>query len=379
MSAGIYIHIPFCRAKCDYCSFYSVPAAMFGRTDEIPSAFIACLLAEAEERLPDGLPVDTVYFGGGTPSLLSIDQLETILRFLRERADIERRAEITVETNPGDASAEKLSGFRDAGVTRAVLGVQTLSPRLHRLIGRSAAPCSESDLDIFFGVAGLAQCVDIITGIPTQRDDELFHDIDTVAGYRPKHVSAYSLSVEEKTPLGRRLGQGRDEEPEQARLFELTMERLAGHGYAQYEISNYSLPGCESRHNMKYWRFLPYIGLGPGAHSFLNGGRCHNAMTVEEYLRPGRVMLRQDRRTDRSAAVEYILTGLRLLAGISLRDMEDRLAFHLPVTVMERIAAAEAEGLAVLAGDPGMTLRLTRRGVMLADSVIYRITEPLID
>ncbi len=381
MTGGIYIHVPFCRRKCDYCNFYSIPADLFSRYDVIPDVYIRRLCGEITDRLPVAgfSSSDTVYFGGGTPSLLAAAQVKEVLDRVRDRMELDPGAEITMEINPGDVSADALAGFRDAGVNRAVLGVQTLSVRLHRLIGRSASPCTARDLDIFFSVPGIAQCVDIITGIPSQSAAELTSDIDKVAGYRPRHISAYILSIEKNTPLSWRLYLDEADEIKQARLFELTMERMKGHGYDHYEISNYALPGFESRHNMKYWGFEPYIGFGPGAHSFISGERYINAMTVDEYVRSARAILTHDARSAGSAAVEYIMTGLRLLKGMSLEEMEERLDFRLPAAVMERIRKAESDGLVTVIENNGVrTIRLTDPGIMIADTVIYNIVEALL-
>ncbi len=381
MTGGIYIHVPFCRRKCDYCDFYSVPADLSAGDSIIPGAYIRRLGNEIRDRLPAAgfTSADTVYFGGGTPSLLSAAQVKEVLDCVGDHCTLEPGAEITLEMNPGDLSAEALAGFRDAGVNRAVLGVQTLSERIHRLIGRSASLCTARDLDIFFSVPGIVQCADLITGVPTQSAAELARDIDLVAGYRPKHISAYVLSVEKKTPLSMRLHLDEGTETEQACLFEATMDRLKGHGYEHYEISNYSMPGFESRHNMKYWRFEPYIGFGPGAHSFVRGERYFNAMTVDDYIAAERAVLGHDARRPGSAVVEYIMTGLRLLKGVSLGEMEERLTLRIPGAVMERIGKAEADGLVVLSDRDGdRVIRLTRRGIMIADRVIYGIVEPLI-
>jgi oxygen-independent coproporphyrinogen-3 oxidase len=379
MKHGLYIHIPFCRKKCDYCSFYSVPVDTSGSAGEVPDAYIRKLGDEIRARLPglDMPSADTVYFGGGTPSLLAPVQVGGILGLLRSRARLDSSAEITMEINPGDLSPQRLSAFRDAGVNRVVLGVQTLSERLHRLIGRSAPLCTQAELDRFFGVSGLIHCVDLIVGIPSQRGEELLRDLDVVAGYRPSHISAYLLSVEKKTPLAGRIVMDDAAESEQAALFELALARLKGYGYNHYEISNHALPGFESRHNMKYWRFEPYVGFGPGAHSFVRGERYINAMTVEEYIASERVLLTRDVRTPRSAAVEYILTGMRLMRGMSMDDMEKSLACEIPGSLLERIRKAEAEGLIVTEKE-GRVVRLSHRGIMIADKVIYEIVEPLL-
>ena len=379
MMHGIYIHIPFCRKKCDYCNFYSVPVGAYDSPGGVPEAYIRKLSDEICDRLPalNISVADTVYFGGGTPSLLTPDQVGGILNLMRGRVKLDPGAEITLEINPGDLSQVKLSAYRDAGVNRIVLGMQTLSERLHRIIGRSAAQCTPAELDLFFGVSNLIHCVDLIAGIPSERSDELLRDIDTLAGYRPHHISAYLLSVEKNTPLAGRMVLEAAEEYEQAALFELTLERLKGYGYAHYEISNHALPGFESRHNMKYWRFEPYVGFGPGAHTFVHGERYINAMTVEEYLASERALLTNDIRTPRSAAVEYILTGMRLMRGMSIDEMEERLAYELPESVLERIKQAESDGLIIME-DAGRVMRLSHRGIMIANAVIYEIVEPLL-
>jgi oxygen-independent coproporphyrinogen III oxidase len=380
MTAGVYIHVPFCRAKCDYCGFYSVPLEGAGEGCAVPDGYLRRLHDEIRERLaPDTLPAaDTVYFGGGTPSLLSPGQVGGILRLLAERVSLAPGTEVTIEMNPGDLSVEKLEGYRAAGVNRAVLGVQTLTPRLHALIGRSAAICTARELDLFFGVAGIVHCADLIAGIPTQNGEELGRDIDIIAGYRPLHISAYLLSVEKNTPLATRIAPDAALEETQAACFETLAGRLKERGYVQYEISNYAVPGYESRHNMKYWRFEPYIGFGPGAHSFINGERYINTMRVGEYLGAGRFLLQHDARTARSAAVEYLMTGMRLLKGVSLREMEARLAFRLPGDVRERVREAASAGMIVMEQDADDTIRLSERGLILADRVIYSIVEPLI-
>ena len=380
MTAGIYIHVPFCRAKCDYCGFYSVPLEGAGDRPAVPDRYVRRLHDEIRERLPAAAlsGADTVYFGGGTPSLLDPEQVGGILGLCAGCVALAPGAEVTIEMNPCDLSVEKLEGYREAGVNRAVLGVQTLSPRLHDLIGRSAAVCTVKDLDLFFGVPGLVLCADLIAGTPTQSAEELARDIDIIAGYRPPHVSAYLLSIEKKTPLAARVAPDAALEAEQAASFGTLAGRMKEHGYERYEISNYAFPGFESRHNMKYWLFEPYIGFGPGAHSFIGGERYINTMSAGEYCSDGSFVLEHDARTARSAAVEYLLTGLRLMRGVSLRDMEARLSLHLPAAVLERIGQAALDGLIVTEGRRDSVIRLSDRGILLADRVIYSIVEPII-
>jgi oxygen-independent coproporphyrinogen-3 oxidase len=378
-STGVYIHIPFCRKKCDYCGFYSVPACGFGPGDVVPDSYVSRLVREIRARL-DGerMTADTVYFGGGTPSMLTPAQVGSILGSIAESASVDTRAEVTLEMNPEDVSCDNLSGFRDAGVNRIVLGMQTLSTRLHKLIGRSGGVCTTSRLDLFFSVGGFQHCLDIIIGMPSQSEEELCRDLDTAAGYRPVHISAYLLSLEKGTPLCDRLSAA-DFENRQARLFTAAGSMLQSHGYERYEISNFALPGLRSCHNLKYWMFDPYIGFGPGSSSFIRGERFSNKIPVADYIGSDRVLLERDARTLASAAVEFMMTGLRLSSGISIRDAKRLLGFALPAAVMERIGEARSSGMVHVSGDgEDISLRLSEEGIMFADSVIYRIVEPLL-
>jgi oxygen-independent coproporphyrinogen-3 oxidase len=377
---GVYIHIPFCRKKCDYCGFFSVPVHTFNAGISIPDSFVARCAGEFDERLCGrDISVDTIYFGGGTPSLLSVEQMGLLLKSLGMHVHIASDPEITVEMNPEDVSREKLEGYRESGVNRVVLGVQTLSERLHAIIGRSAGLCTTNVLDVFFSVRGLQHAIDLITGIPSQKEEELFLDINTVAGYSPSHISAYLLSVEKNTPLSGRLKIHQDTETAQSRLYDLTASRLLQYGYAQYEISNYSLPDCRSRHNLKYWRFEPYIGFGPGAHSFLDDERVYNTMPVADYIRSSQTILKKDTRKPESAVAEFMLTGLRLISGLSIREMEHRLNYALPGSIMERIKEAQCQGMLIVTGEDGdFRIRLSKKGIILADSVIYQLVETLL-
>jgi oxygen-independent coproporphyrinogen III oxidase len=377
---GIYIHIPFCRKKCDYCGFYSVAADTAAAGMSIPDNFVARLTGEFDERLRDRhISADTVYFGGGTPSLLSVDQVRTLMRALYTHVDIDPGAEITIEMNPEDISREKLEGYRAAGVNRVVLGVQTLSDRLNKIVGRSSGVCPESMLDLFFGTEGIGHSIDLIFGIPSQGEEELAHDIDSIVQYRPRHISAYLLSIDKNTPLAKRLEMDQVAENNQSMLYRSAVSRLARYGYHQYEISNFSLPGSQSLHNLKYWQFASYFGFGPGAHTFMDDQREYNDMTVKEYIDSFHARLSRDIRTPGSAAIEFIMTGLRLTSGFSICDMERRLDYVTPESVINRILAAQKEGMLEVSQKEGdIRIRLSQQGTLLADSVIYKIVDSLL-
>ncbi len=380
MKLGVYIHVPFCRRKCDYCSFYSVPVdphSPEGRAGL--EAYARTIISEASMRLPQ-LPdavIDTVYFGGGTPSMLEPRQVENVLSSLRGWADLEPGAEVTIEVNPEDSG--KVAAFRDAGASRAVLGIQTFDPGMHRAIGRSSSLCGDDHLDSFFSVKGIVHCADMIAGIPGQDRAGLVAGLDRLCSRGAKHLSVYLLSIEKSTPLASRMKPGPGAGEEQRALFEAVMDFLAGRGFSHYEISNFALPGYESRHNMKYWKFRPYLGLGPGAHSFIDGRRIMNVTGAGDYACSGGFSYEEDVRGKNSAAVEYLMTGLRLLEGVSVGEMESRTGFRLTPGMLARIDSLEKRGLVVLSGKGvDMTVRLSREGIFLSDGVIYEIVEELL-
>jgi oxygen-independent coproporphyrinogen III oxidase len=379
MSCGIYIHIPFCRNKCDYCGFYSIPTGSAGAIPAVPEAYIDRLLREMEERLPH-LPgretADTVFFGGGTPSLLSSEQIDRIIAALGRHIDIESGAELTLEVNPEDALDYKLRGFRDSGINRMVLGFQTSRGKFHRAIGRSTVLCDRKVLERFCAAGGYSRSVDVMVGLPGQGPGDVEEELALICRYRPEHISVYCLSVEAQTRLAARLRVDAEFKSRQRICMEAAMDSLAELGYRHYEISNFALPGCESRHNLKYWTFDPYIGLGPGSHTFFGGERSSVDMTVEEYISSVHVSVARDRRGEGAAAVEYVMTGLRLLRGLSAVSMERVTGESIGGGMWRRIRELEVMGLLEVLCDGGnQVIRLTREGIFLSDWVIYRIVE----
>jgi oxygen-independent coproporphyrinogen-3 oxidase len=382
MKLGIYIHVPFCRKKCDYCSFYSEPLEYASETGRAALArYCSRLTHEAALRLgaPGRRQIDTVYFGGGTASLLEPEQIRALLGSLAGLAEIDAGAEITLELNPEDAAADKVSAFRDAGVTRAVLGVQTLDEVLHRCIGRSTGLCGTEVLDGFFSVSGLDHCADLIAGIPGQDEESLLRDIDELCSRGLRHLSLYLLSLEKGTPLAARVGATPELESAQRRIFEAAMAALPERGLRHYEISNFARSGSESRHNMKYWKFQPYLGLGAGAHSFMDNTRTINGMSAREYCGDGDFRYETDLRDGNAAAVEFLMTGLRLIEGISLKEIERAAGIGLPAPVFDALGILEAKGHVSLrrTGDD-LIVALTGEGIFFADRVIYEIVESLL-
>ena len=334
---------------------------------------------EARSGEAGGLAFDTLYFGGGTPSLLSPEKLNALMIKMRSLYNLDRESEITLECNPEDCSRERIEAYRDCGINRIVLGVQTLNGRLRDRIGRRGPLCGRELLEEFFGVPGITHCLDLIIGLPGQSDRELEEDLQGVLRFRPRHISAYLLSVEEGTPLAGTLDRRSGALDRQREALAQTMERFTSAGYEHYEVSNYALPGYRSRHNLKYWKFLPYLGYGPSAHSFFRGERWGNLCSWEDYLADPAGCLVRDERSLSAAAVEYLFTSLRLREGMSLEEYRRVLGIPLDASVGERMERALARGFLERENRRGDTLyRLTDEGLFIMDAVIYGIVEPLL-
>jgi len=344
MKAGIYIHIPFCRIKCDYCSFYSIP---INNCTDIVNSYIDSLLREIDfiaQNHPE-LVADTVYFGGGTPSILEPRQIGTIINHVSEKFKLQCDPEITIEINPDDLSERKLDGFLCSGINRIVLGVQSLNPDLLERIGRRGRPVTAIDLEMFFSRGNFTRCIDIITGIPGQTCGELFADLENLCVFKPEHISLYLLSVDDSTPLGMRFTPDDIFEKNQVILWDAAMKYLKGKGYVHYEISNYSLPGYESRHNSKYWDFTPYVSFGPGAHSFFDNKRYSNNMNVMDYINSVNVVYNTVPVTTENKIVEFIMTSLRRIEGFTYDEFSSVTGLSVPEEIKTGISAREKEGM----------------------------------
>ena len=380
MKLGLYIHIPFCRKKCDYCSFYSIPFSIASKSlkEYDLEKYIDTLILELKERTPElkKFSVDTVYIGGGTPSLMTPAQLDKILDTVYRLLNIEKNPEITVEYNPDDFSAKKIIEYIKLGINRIVLGVQSTNKESHSILGRSAGICSHEMLSKFAGIPDITHCVDIIIGIPGHREIDLEHELNRIASYRFEHISAYTLSIEQNTPLYKRYVPVNDFNEMQRLQLERTIEFLTNTGYSHYEVSNYALPGFESKHNLKYWKFLPYAGFGPGAHSFYSGQRYYNSNSIEEYIsRKGKILVK-DERTRNSEIVEYIMSGLRLTDGISFNDFKEKLGFAIPEELHGKLIQLKNKKFIDIKNNGNdICVRFTGNGFYQMDGLIYEIVE----
>ena len=283
--AGVYVHIPFCKSRCKYCDFFST--TLLERRED----YVQAVLRELEER-KDYLGterVGTVYFGGGTPSMLSPEQIGTVLEGIRKRFVLESDAEVTLEANPQDVDAAKLEAWKQVGVNRLSMGVQTFGDAKLCAIGRrhnaeQAFAAVRAAKEAGFGNIS----IDLIYGLPGETMDEWKRDVSQAIGLEIQHVSAYCLSYENGTELTKMLERGEieevDEEVENA-MYDYLVEALAAAGLERYEVSNFAKPGFESRHNSSYWKGIKYLGVGAGAHSYDGESRQWNVSDLEAYLR----------------------------------------------------------------------------------------------
>ncbi len=368
-AGGIYVHVPFCRARCAYCDF----AVTVGR-DDLAGEWLDGVLRElAARREEAGGPVTTVHLGGGTPSRLSSRLVGALLEGFDRLVGIAKGAEIALEANPEDVTRDRLEGWRAAGVTRLVVGVQSTSERGIRALGRRA-PADEGPRALRLArAAGFGSLgADLVIGWPGQEDRELDADLDVVLGEGVSHVSCYMLEVDGDAPLARRIRRGTRPAPDPDRAADLywrAADRLEAAGLPAYEISNFARPGHESRHNLRYWTDAPYLGLGPAAASYVAGRRWTNPRDLDAWLSvvrgAGSPVPREPYDGDRRAG-EALVLGLRRIAGVDL----DRVAARHGSNPVERrrpvLDRAAREGLVAFCG---ATVRLTRRGRLLADEV----------
>lgn len=361
---GIYIHVPFCASKCPYCDFYSLT----GQPEAVKDAYVQAVL-RAMDRFA-GESADTVYFGGGTPSLLGGDRLAALVEGVRRRFLLTADAEITLEANPGDPLTDTAAAFRDAGGNRVSLGVQAVDDDHLRALGRrhTAAQAAQA-------ITGLRQMgfdnlsVDLMLGTPGQTAAHVREAVDRFADWGVAHVSAYLLKLEPGTPFGEQPPVLPDED-DTVMLYRTAAEALERAGFAQYEISNFARPGRESRHNLKYWNSDPYVGFGPAAHSFFGGRRWAYPRSLEAFLAGAEpVMEAADTVIAENSPDEYAMLRLRLTEGLTEAGFCHRFGSPIPNEWRRRAAGLPARLVAV----NNRGIRLTREGFLVSDAVIARI------
>ncbi len=358
---GLYLHIPFCKRKCPYCDFFSVCAGE-ERFDEYTDALCRSIGYYSEKY---GRTADTLYFGGGTPSLIGEQRLGMICREARKYFGLEN-AEITLEVNP----EKKNIGFEDllkSGFNRLSIGLQSSDDNELRLLGRlhdskDADRCVRQAQNAGFENISL----DLMIATPSQTGESLLRSIDFCASHGVKHISAYLLKIEKSTHYYKiKDSLLLPDEDRQAEMYLFAVEKLSEYGYRQYEISNFSLPGYESRHNLKYWHDEEYLGFGPAAHSFIDGRRFYFERSFEDFF--------DNKTTDDGEGgdeEEFIMLGLRLAEGITKESYQKRFGRDMPDELIKK-AAALSKGGYTLVDDEG--IRLTKKGFLMSNAVIAHI------
>lgn len=318
---GLYVHIPFCLRKCNYCDFCSVSYEK-SRAEKYTESLIFEIRSYKKEPR---IKVDTVFFGGGTPSVLSPELFSKIANTIRESFDIAENSEFSIEVNPATLSHEKLKAFIDAGVNRISIGLQSIHENEMKILGRIHTYEDFEKTYSMIRAAGIDNLnVDLMYGIPEQTKQSLRQTVEKIISLSPSHISAYGLIIEDGTPFyeNRRTLILPDEDTEYD-MYLMIEKMLTDAGYCHYEISNYAKDGYESKHNLKYWRDEEYIGVGLAAHSYLDGKRYFNTDSFDEYFDGFGVKYRQEENKSRGLdKFEYAMLALRLSEGISLPEYE---------------------------------------------------------
>ena len=370
---GIYVHIPFCLQKCNYCDFCSFPRA--GR--ECIAKYVDTLIAQVEswsDRCAE-YEVDTVYFGGGTPTMLTLSQWERLIDTLRRCFRIRPDAEVTAETNPAAVDLSYLRALRKLGINRLSMGVQSADDRELRALGRAHDFAGAVHTFADARAAGFDNIsIDLMLGIPHQTRESLARTLKEFIALSPEHISAYLLKIEEGTPFGRMADTlPLPDEDETVDLYADTVNALGAAGYGQYEISNFARVGRESRHNTRYWLGRPYLGLGLAAHSDFGGRRFAAGRDMDAYLR-GDWIEESAEIGSEERREEYIMLRLRLTQGIDTADYAARFGRDFYGEFETALAPYRRAGLL---REEGGRIALTTKGMLLSNAVLADLLEKI--
>ena len=375
---GIYIHIPFCAKKCNYCDFYSLASG-----EDEKKSYIEALkreIKEASKKVSADYEVYTIYFGGGTPSIINADYIKEILDVIKSHFKLYKDdfyPEITIECNPKTVDTEQLSIYREAGVNRISLGLQSTDNDELKLLGRIHT--YEDFLESYEMVrkTGFKNVnIDLMSAIPNQKIKTYEKSLDEIIGLNPEHISSYSLIIEEGTPFFKKYAEDAPlfkdlpSEDEDRKMYALTSEKLGKAGYERYEISNYAKKGFYSRHNISYWDRVPYLGFGAGASSFFEDERYKNMTNLKEYTKKaGKEDIREEitKLSLNDAMSEFMFLGLRKTEGISKTKFMNNFTFCVEDIFGKTIKKYINNKLLI---DNGEFLRLSDRGLDISNYVI---------
>lgn len=364
----LYLHIPFCVRKCAYCDFLSAPS-----DEKTRERYVETLIREIRgcRETYLGYNVSTIFMGGGTPSILTSEQIRKIFTALRENFEIIKNAEITIEVNPGTVTKEKFQAWKRSGINRLSIGLQTVKDEELKLLGRIHS--FEQFLATFHKArkAGFSNInIDLISAIPGQTLESWKESLETVAKLSPEHISAYSLIIEEGTPFYEKYSENEDllpDEDTERMIYEETEKTLENYGYSRYEISNYAKEGYQCRHNCGYWERKEYLGLGLGSASFIQKRRFNNISDIDRYLNGEYLHYENEELlSNKDEMEEFMFLGLRMMKGIQKNKFEKLFGKNINVIYGDSLEKLKAEQLIVETTD---SIKLTKRGIDISNYV----------
>lgn len=369
---GVYVHIPFCKQKCIYCDFISYSNKL-NWVKEYVQRLKKEIIDTAEKIDLNKYVVNTIYIGGGTPSYIEKEYISEIIETIKAKFILEENAEVTLETNPGTANREKLQYYKNIGINRLSIGLQSTNNEILKLLGRIHS--YEEFLDVYktareVGFKNIN--IDMIIGVPTQRLEDVKEAVDNITSLNPEHISIYSLIVEENTPLEEKISQGvlvLPEENIEREMYWYTKKELEEKGYRHYEISNYAKEGKESNHNVNCWNQEEYLGFGLAAHSYFNSERYSNTTLLEEYINEKeiyKIRTVNEIQTIEDKEKEYMLLGLRKIEGVSVSKFKQKFIDNPLYTYRNEIDKLVKEELIEIDLDH---IKLTKKGIDLANLV----------
>lgn len=374
--AGLYIHIPFCASRCIYCGFYST--TRLDLRQQYVDALIRELVEVGKSKMLKDDSISTVYFGGGTPSQLTIPQLHQLFDAIYIYNKVESDAEVTIEMNPDDVSVPYADTLRQLGINRVSMGAQTFDDERLRWLNRRHTVAQVGQAVTILRAAGIRNIsIDLMYGFPDETIDDFVRDIDEAIKLDVEHISAYCLMIEEGTELYRRYGDKRvreyddSKEETERKMYELLIDKLTAAGYEHYEISNFARPGFRSRHNSSYWTGVPYIGLGAAAHSFDGHLRSWNVSDIQQYI----AAVNRDERLNEEEVLsatdfynERVMLGLRTCEGVDLSALSDDERNY----CIQEAQPFLSDDILLLTDN---RLVLTRKGLFVSDYVISSLMQ----
>ena len=379
MALSLYIHFPFCHSRCDYCDFYKERL-----TPELEEQYGKALLTElrlAKESLDESQrKLETIYIGGGTPSLIDFWHFKYLISMIKEYFEIDPLAEFSFEINPESIDSDKLLALRDLGVNRPVFGIQSFDDRLLKRLGRNHNTKDSYQAVYLARATGYVNFgIDMIFGLPGQTTKKLSDDLNQLIDLSPPHISYYQLTVEEKTVLDKKVKSGKIKLPDkdlQAAMYQAINCELKESSYYRYEISSFAIPGFECKHNLRYWEGGDFLGLGPSAHSFIDGQRFANTSDLKTYvdkLSKNERPVTYDTDNVKSRIIESVMLGLRTARGIDREKFRERFGITVEDTLNDKQFKKLIDSDLITFDDE--SIRLTENGFPLADEIIRQIVK----